>query len=140
MRIIINIDVPELAPAIRFYTTALGLTLNRIIDEDVAELTGASSVLYLLQNAPGSRFAQANPHGRDYARHWTPVHMDFVVDDLQTAAGRAINAGAIQESECVEWNGSKCITFSDPFGHGFCLIEFENGTYGGSGSAVKERP
>jgi hypothetical protein len=26
--------------------------------------------------------------------------------------------------------GSKCITFSDPFGHGFCLIEFAGDTYG----------
>lgn len=140
MRVIVNIDVPNLAQAIRFYTAALGLTLNRIIDDDVAELTGASSVLYLLQNAPGSHFAHAMPQGRDYARHWTPVHMDFVVEDLQAAVERAIDAGAIRESECVEWNGSKCISFSDPFGHGFCLIEFENGTYGGGAPAAKEIP
>lgn len=140
MRIIVNIDVPHLAPAIGFYTAALGLTLNRIIDGDVAELTGASSVLYLLQNAPGSRFAPSLPQGRDYSRHWTPVHMDFVVEDLQAAAKRAVDAGALRESECVEWNGSKCITFSDPFGHGFCLIEFENGTYGGRGPGVRALP
>lgn len=140
MRVIVNVDVPELAPAIRFYTAALGLTLNRIMDDDVAELMGASSVLYLLQKAPGSRFAHAIPRGRDYARHWTPVHIDFVVEDLRAAVDRAIDAGAVRESECVEWNGSKCISFSDPFGHGFCLIEFEDGTYGGSGSATRERP
>ncbi|WP_420474981.1 VOC family protein [Noviherbaspirillum sp. ST9] len=130
MRFILNIDVPDLVPAIRFYTDAFGLTLSRIIEDDVAELTGASSVIYLLQNVPGSRCAPSIPQGRDYARHWTPVHMDFVVEDLQAAAGRAIGAGAVRESECVEWNGSKCITFSDPFGHGFCLIEFEGDTYG----------
>jgi hypothetical protein len=56
------------------------------------------------------------------------VHIDFVVDDVLAAAGRAKDAGARQESECIEWRGSKCITFSDPFGHGFCLIEFANGT------------
>lgn len=140
MRVIVNIDVPDLDPAIRFYTAALGLTLSRIIEDDVAELTGASSVLYLLQNAPGSQFAHVIPHGRDYARHWTPVHMDFVVEDLHAAVERAIGAGAIRESECIEWNGSKCISFSDPFGHGFCLIEFENGTYGGASSTGKESP
>ena len=56
--------------------------------------------------------------------------MDFVVDDVTKAAQRAIDAGAIPESDYVEWNGSKCITFSDPFGHGFCLIEFAGDTYG----------
>jgi hypothetical protein len=66
---------------------------------------------------------------RSYARHWTPVHLDFVVDDLAAPAERAIRAGAKREYECVEWCGSRCITFSDPFGHGFCLIEFDGETY-----------
>ncbi len=55
--------------------------------------------------------------------------MDFVVDDIEQAAARVAAAGAIRESECVAWRGSKCITFSDPFGHGFCLIEFTGETY-----------
>lgn len=130
MQVMVNIDVPDLVPAIAFYTAALGLTLSRVIEDDVAELSGASSVIYLLQKPAGSHAANGLARARDYARHWTPVHMDFVVDDVETAAQRAIDAGAIRESECVEWNGSRCITFSDPFGHGFCLIEFENETYG----------
>lgn len=129
MRVIVNIDVPDLAPAIRFYTSALGLTLNRTIEDDVAELTGASSVIYLLQNPAGSNPTGSHSSARDYSRHWTPVHLDFVVDDLIKAARRARGAGAIQESKCIEWKGSKCITFSDPFGHGFCLIEFAGDTY-----------
>jgi len=130
MRVIVNIDVPDLSSAIDFYSAALGLKLNRIIEEDVAELTGASSVIYLLRNPAGSHPVKGCPLVRDYSRHWTPVHMDFVVDDIAEAAKRAINAGAIQETECGEWNDSKCITFSDPFGHGFCLIEFAGETYG----------
>lgn len=129
MRIIVNIDVPELMPAVDFYTNALGLELNRIIDDVVAELTGASSVLYLLEKAAGSAAASSVVEARRYSRHWTPVHIDLVVDDLLTAKDRAIKAGAIQENECVEWRGSKCISFADPFGHGFCLIEFSDETY-----------
>ena len=60
MKIIINIDVPELAPAIRFYTAALGLTHSRTLDDDVAELTGASATLYLLQKD----LRNARPSGR----------------------------------------------------------------------------
>ena len=130
MRVIVNIDVPDLALAIDFYCAALGLKLNRIIEDDVAELTGASSVIYLLQHPGGSRPVSTLAFTRNYSRHWTPVHMDFVVDDVAEAAKRATDAGATPESECVAWQGSKCITFSDPFGHGFCLIEFAAMTYG----------
>ena len=129
MRTIVNIDVPELAPAIDFYSTALDVELSRIIETDVAELTGTSSVIYLLANASGSAATSAIAEVRRYSRHWTPVHIDFVVEDLLEATIRAIEAGASQESDCVEWRGSKCITFSDPFGHGFCLIEFIGETY-----------
>lgn len=129
MRIIVNIDVPELAPAIAFYCAALGLQLNRILDDDVAELSGASSLIYLLAKDAESDAAKPVTQRRQYARHWTPVHLDVVVTDVQAAAKRAISAGAQQESECIEWRGSKCISFSDPFGHGFCLIEFAGQTY-----------
>lgn len=129
MRMVVNIDVPELASAIDFYSNALGLKLSRIINDVVAELTGGSSVIYLLANVAGSAVASSTTEVRRYARHWTPVHIDFVVDDLLEAKDRAIKAGARQESESVEWRGSKCITFSDPFGHGFCLIEFVDETY-----------
>lgn len=129
MRIIVNIDVPELGPAIDFYSKAFGLELSRTMDNVVAELTGASSVLYLLENASGSAASSSGADVRRYSRHWTPVHIDFVVDDLLQAKERARKAGATQESEIAEWRGSKCITFSDPFGHGFCLIELVGENY-----------
>lgn len=129
MKILINIDVPELGPAIDFYRAALGLSLTRVIDDDVAELTGASSVLYLLQKPAGSSPAKNLTEVRQYARHWTPIHFDFVVDNVEEAAKRAVCAGARQESTCVEWMGSKCISLSDPFGHGFCVIEFAGESY-----------
>ncbi|WP_260292693.1 VOC family protein [Sedimenticola hydrogenitrophicus] len=133
MRIIVNIDVPELSQAIEFYTAALGLKHSRTLDEEVAELSGAASVICLLQNASGSNVASTLSEARGYSRHWTPVHIDFVVDDLEKATARALGAGATRESERIEWHGSKCITFSDPFGHGFCLIEFAGETYSENG-------
>lgn len=127
MRTQINIDVPELGPAIRFYTEALGLQHTRTIDGDVAELVGAASTIYLLAYAEGSMLA--SHERRHYSRHWTPVHIDFIVEDLEQATQRAIKAGAVQEGDGVEWMGSRCNTFADPFGHGFCLIEYRNYTY-----------
>jgi predicted enzyme related to lactoylglutathione lyase len=131
VRAIVNIDVPDLDRAIAFYRDAVGLRLARIIDDDVAELEGASCALYLLQKPEGAGAAGDSGDERRYGRHWTPVHVDFVVDDVEAAAARALSAGAVRESDCIEWRGSKCITFSDPFGHGFCLIEFEAGSYTG---------
>lgn len=128
-RIIINIDVPELAPAIAFYTAALGLTHARTLDDDVAELTGASATLYLLRKAAGTVAVQSPPIERDFGRHWTPVHFDLVVDDVDAAAARAVAAGARPETGHVDWKGSRCVSFGDPFGHGFCFIQFERGTY-----------
>ena len=129
MKVIVNIDVPNLAEGIAFYTNALVLKLSRILDDDTAELVGASSVIYLLEKPAESSTSKHSLSNRNYVRHWTPVHIDFVVENLNAAKERALNAGAKCEGECDEWKGSKCITFSDPFGHGFCLITFEDETY-----------
>ncbi len=129
MRMIVNIDVPEIAPAVRFYSEAVGLQLKRMLDDDVAEMTGFSSAIYLLKHPAASRTSAKSQTQRDYSRHWTPVHIDFVVDNVDDAARQAEAAGATRESDCIDWRGSRCITFSDPFGHGFCLIEFAADTY-----------
>jgi uncharacterized glyoxalase superfamily protein PhnB len=123
------IDIPELAPPMEFYCAAFGLSLKRILNDGVAELTGATAVVYLLANTTGSVTSVSSQDLRRYDRHWTPIHLDFVVDDLAASAKGTLAAGAVQESECIAWKGSKCITFSDPFGHGFCLVAFEESTY-----------
>jgi predicted enzyme related to lactoylglutathione lyase len=126
---LINIDVPELIPAIDFYEAAVGVRFRRFLDDDVAELSFGASTIYLLRKADASRPTPAHGEARDFSRHWTPVHVDFVVADIDAAVARASEAGATRESECIEWRGSKCVTFSDPFGHGFCLIEFAGDGY-----------
>ncbi len=128
MRVIVNIDVPALQPAIDFYRAAVGAQLVRVLDDDVAELQYGASVLYLLCKGDGTK---ATPAGtaRRFERHWTPVHVDFVVDDVAAATARALAAGAKRESERIDWRGSQCVTFADPFGHGFCLIEFAGDSY-----------
>ena len=129
MKVIVNIDVPDLSAAINFYVNAFELLHSRTLDNDVAELVGGSIIIYLLQKDSGAPAAKSSLDTRNYVRHWTPIHLDFVVDNLNAAKQKVLNAGAICESDCVQWMGSKCITFSDPFGHGFCLIEFNGDTY-----------
>ena len=90
-RLIVNLDVPDLARAEAFYCRALGLRVGRRIGAGAVELLGLEAPLYLLEQADGSVASDASPARRDYRRHWTPVHFDIAVDDLDTAraAGEA---------------------------------------------------
>ena len=127
--LLVNIDVPDLEAGIAFYTAALGLTVSRRFDSGFAELAGTDAPIYLLENPPGSRTGPGSDAVRDYARHWTPVHPDFTVEDLEKAIARAVEAGAVQEGETRDAAYGRIATFADPFGHGFCLIEFSERGY-----------
>jgi len=122
--LLINIDVPDLVAGERFYTQALGLTAGRRFDDDIVELLGSDAPLYLIRKPEGSAVGPAGGGVRTYARHWTPVHPDFTVDDLDAATLEAIRAGAIQEGETLDLPYGRQAMFADPFGNGFCLIAF----------------
>ena len=122
MDLLINIDVPDLAEAVAFYTQAFGLAVTRRLGAEAAELGGLPARLYLLQKPGGSIGAAKDP--RRYDRYWTPVHIDVVVDDIEAALARAVAAGAHVETDIRVAAYGKIAMLSDPFGHGFCLIEF----------------
>lgn len=122
MRLLVNLDVPDLAAATAFYTSAFGLVPARHIGDGVIELLGAEVPIYLLQKGAGSPGA-ANAT-RDYARHWTPLHLDVVVDDLDAALARALAAGATREGGIRTADWGLIVQLADPFGHGWCLLQF----------------
>lgn len=126
MELLINIDVDDLALATDFYQRAFGLRRGRRLGDGVQELVGASSPIYLLQRAAGTAAAAgANALAtRDYRRHWTPVHIDLVVADVELAAERALAAGAQAEGGVEDFAWGRLARFADPFGHGFCLVQF----------------
>lgn len=126
--LLVNIDVDDLARAEAFYTRAFGLRTTRRFGADAVELTGAAVALYLLRKPAGSLAFDAPPTTRgavrDYARHWTPVHLDFVVDDLDAALARALAAGACREGEVRTAEWGRIATLVDPFGNGLCVLQF----------------
>jgi predicted enzyme related to lactoylglutathione lyase len=122
MDLLINIDVPDLAEAIAFYSQAFGLAVTRRLGAEVAELSGLPARIYVLEKPGGSIGAAKDP--RRYDRHWTPVHVDVVVDDIEAALARAVAAGAHAETDIRVAAYGKLAVLADPFGHGFCLIEF----------------
>ena len=128
-RLLLNIDVPDIEAGIRFYTEALGLEVGRRFDSGFVELLGTDAPIYLLAKDPGTSIGPAGGDVRRYDRHWTPIHPDFVVDDLVSAILRAEAAGAVREGETCDAPYGRLAMFADPFGHGFCLIEFSKGGY-----------
>lgn len=122
MRQLINIDVSDLAAAEAFYSEAFGLRAGRRLGSEVLEMLGGTAPLYLLQKASGS--IGAGDDVREYERHWMPLHIDVVVDDLDSALTRARKAGALQEGGVREANWGRIVQISDPFGHGWCLLQF----------------
>ena len=127
--LLINIDVPDIAAGERFYTEALGLTAGRRSDDDIVELLGSDIPIYLIRKSPGTAISPDGGDFRRYKRHWTPVHPDFTVDDLDAAVARAIDAGAVQEGETLDLPYGRQAMFADPFGNGFCLIAFNDEGY-----------
>lgn len=129
MQILVDMDVPDIERAIAFYTQALPLKVGRRFDSGFVELLGASSPIYLLEEKEGNRATASTDQKRTYARHWCPVHLDFVVNDIEKAVSNAQAAGAKLEIPLREYSYGKLAVFSDPFGHGFCLIEFSERGY-----------
>ena len=127
MTLMINIDVPDVDTGVRFDTTAFGLSIDRRFGTDFVELLGWPAPLYLLAKAPGT--VGAGGDLRRYDRHWTPVHPDIVVDDLDPAVARAVNAGAVLEAATRNAPYGRIDMLADPFGHGFCLVEFNRQGY-----------
>jgi predicted enzyme related to lactoylglutathione lyase len=127
--ILVNIDVDDLERAIRFYTEAFGLRVGRRFGPAAVELLGAAAPFYLLVKPAGSSPSPPPAAPRDYRRHWTPVHLDFVVDDLEAAVARAEAAGARRESDIAAHPYGRIAMFADPFGHGFCLLAFTGRGY-----------
>lgn len=129
-RVLINLDVDDIERAVTFYTAAFELHVGRRFDAGFVELLGAEAPIYLLRKAAGSSPFTGTEQGRTYARHWTPLHLDFVVAELDSALARAVAAGAVLEAPPSQHAYGRLALLHDPFGHGFCLLQFEGRGYG----------
>jgi catechol 2,3-dioxygenase-like lactoylglutathione lyase family enzyme len=119
----ITIDVDDLDRAVEFYCRGIGLDLvERNADWARVELDGQTLWIH--------RFA-AGPQGtvtRDYRRHWTPVHLDFIVSDLDGMLERALAAGGrldreVRRNEREPVGRCDVANLSDPAGNGVDLVE-----------------
>ena len=130
MEIRICIDVDDLERGIAFYTRGLGLRTGRRLGNDWVELLGAGSTIDLLANlADTAPLGESHPQRRNYARHWTPVHLDFVVAEIEAVVQKLVSQGAILERPIQERRWGRMANLADPFGHGLDLLEFKGRGY-----------
>ena len=124
MNLLINLDVDDLEEGIRFYSSVFGLKVGRRFGAVGVEMLGSSAPIYLLVKAPGSLASHTTSQRRSYDRHWTPVHLDFLVEEIELEVQRAISAGARLEKPIDTHKWGKLALMADPFGHGFCFVQF----------------
>jgi predicted enzyme related to lactoylglutathione lyase len=139
VELLVNIDVDDVARAEAFYRAAFGLEVGRRFGDDGVELVGGSSKIYLLRKAAGSAATADGAGVRDYRRHWTPVHVDFVVDDVAAAVERAVAAGAVVERPIASYDWGTIAGLADPFGHGLCILRLSARGYDAVASDVTRR-
>jgi predicted enzyme related to lactoylglutathione lyase len=123
VKVSISIDVPNLPEAIRFYTASFGFEKRFEPVPGVVVMRAGELDICLLEKHEGSIPAEGSHDRRRYSRHWTPVHMDVHVQDFDATLARVLGAGARQERLIENAEHGSVVFCSDPFGHGFCLIE-----------------
>jgi predicted enzyme related to lactoylglutathione lyase len=125
------IDVADLERGIAFYCDGLNLTLRRRLSPSWVELAGANLPIFLLGNRKPTTNLGGTQIQRDFARHWTPVHLDFIVPELDAAVVRLTGLGATLDRPIQLAEYGRMANMADPFGNGFDLIEFSGSGYDG---------
>jgi predicted enzyme related to lactoylglutathione lyase len=123
------IEVTEAALGIEFYCGGLGLTLKRALSPTWIELSGANLPIFLLAGRKPVADLGGTTAVRSFERHWTPVHLDFVVADLDAATTRLTSLGGSLDRDIKTREYGRIANMADPFGNGFDLIEFSSSGY-----------
>jgi predicted enzyme related to lactoylglutathione lyase len=125
------IEVADLERGIRFYCEGLGLSLRRRLSAGWVELEDANLPIFLLGTRSPVAELGATKAERSFTRHWTPVHLDFIVADLDAAVATLIGLGAALDRPVQQREYGRMANMADPFGNGFDLIEFSGAGYDG---------
>lgn len=123
-RVSICIDVSDLDVATAFYCEGLGCEL---VEKKAAHhtLSADGVTVHLGLKEPGSSATSSPGTGRSFERHWTPVHLDFDVEDVDEVAKRVTAlGGTVEGDKRGAWG--EAVFCADPFGNGFCLLHIDH--------------
>ena len=121
IKISVSIDVSNLKQAETFYTEALGCKKLRDQGENMSVISTENCDIYLQEKEAGTKPTPSEEIVRDYARHWSPIHLDFLTENVDDVLKKILRLGGQHEGgESGDWGSiAYCV---DPFGNGFCLI------------------
>jgi len=121
IRISVSIDVSNLKKAETFYVEALGCKKVRDQGSDMVVLSVENSDIYLQEKEAGTKPLVSSSIVRNYERHWTPIHLDFLCDNVDEIVSKILKFEGVHEGgDSGDWGSiAYC---ADPFGNGFCLI------------------
>lgn len=118
----VSIDVPDLAAGLRFYGAVFAFAEVARPFPTMAVVDANNVTVCMHEKATGTKSSAAGADERHYERHWTPVHLDLHVTDVDAVLARIRAEGGTIENE-FRPPGKKPVAFcSDPFGNGFCVI------------------
>lgn len=110
-----TVDAPDALALARFYADLTGGVARG--DEHWAGVVGPNGFI-AFQQADDYRPPQWP--GQDVP---IQMHLDFLVDDLETTGARALAAGATLLDH--QPNSDHCLVYADPAGHPFCLSTWD---------------
>lgn len=116
----ICIDVSNLQKASAFYVNVLGCKVESETDDNT-KLSVDNVMIYLMEKKENTNPLIVGEDTRRYTRHWTPVHLDFHVNDIEIPVSLFSQyGGCLEGKESGDWG--EAAFCSDPFGNGFCLL------------------
>jgi len=121
IKISVSIDVSNLKKAETFYVEALGCRKVRDQGDDMVVLSVENCDIYLLEKKAGTKPLLSGNAVRNYERHWTPIHLDFLCDNVDEVVSKILRLGGSHEGG-DKGNWGSIAYCADPFGNGFCII------------------
>jgi predicted enzyme related to lactoylglutathione lyase len=115
----VSIDVSNIAIATDFYLQALGCVFKTKYSESWAVVSIAGVDIHFLERDAGT--IAGGEQKRHYERHWTPVHLDFGVENVEPVLALVKEFGGSVEN-FITGDTADIAHCADPFGNGFCLI------------------
>ena len=115
------IDVLDIKKATQFYANALECDIKNE-EKKSSQLTAENITIHLLEKEEKTNPLVNESASRHYSRHWTPVHLDFSVNDVEKTLSLIQKfGGTVEGKEEGDWGiAAFC---ADPFGNGFCVIK-----------------
>ncbi|WP_444927095.1 VOC family protein [Microbulbifer sp. TRSA002] len=98
IKLSVSIDVSNIKQAENFYIEALGC--KKLRDQGGMSVISVENCdIYLQEKEARSVAVPTETVERNYSRHWTPVHIDFLAENVDEIVKRIVKLGESMKAE-----------------------------------------